>query len=293
MDNFLQLAFQGMALGCSYALIGLGFVIVFKSSGVFNFAHPVFVMISAYIVSAFVPNGFGWGVLVAVVCMVALAIICEKVVLRRLAGRSLYVVIMATLGLSVMGEAVVAMVWGVNPHPSTEGPMGRDVLRIGGVSLSWTSVWIIGISLAVLVVLWVFFQRTRYGLALRAAADHHEAAVAQGISMRWVQTISWGIAGLLAVAAGTFLGAFPRRVDPEMVDTALGVLPALVIGGFSSLVGAVVGGISVGLMLVLGAGYLSEFGGGGVHVVLPYVVMLLVLMSRPSGLFGRGEVERI
>ncbi|MFI0408175.1 branched-chain amino acid ABC transporter permease [Actinomadura sp. 3N508] len=291
MDNFLQLSFQGMALGCIYALIGLGFVMVFKSSGVFNFAHPVFVMISAYIVAALVPYGFGWGVLVALVCMVALAIVCEKVILRRLAGRSLYVVIMATLGLSVMGQAFVAMAWGVNPRGSTEGPMGRDVLRVGGVALSWTGVWIISVSLVLLAALWLFFQKTRHGLALRAAADHHEAALAQGINMRWVQTVSWGIAGVLAVAGGVFLGAFPRRVSPDMVDTALGALPALVIGGFNSLAGAVVGGMGVGLMLVLGSGYLAEY--GGVHVVLPYVAMLLVLTLRPSGLFGHHEAERI
>lgn len=250
-------------------------------------------MASAYIVAALSPFGFFWGILTAAVCMVAVAIGCELFVLRRLAGRSLYLVIMATLGLSVMGQSAIAMIWGVEAQGSTEGPMGRGVLEIGGVSLPWASLSIIAVSLVLLAALWFFFQRTRMGLALRATADHHEAAMAQGISMRRVQLVSWGIAGLLAVVAGVFLGAFPRRVSPSMVDTALGVLPALVIGGFASLVGAVVGGVSVGLMLVLGAGYLTSFGGGGLYVVLPYVAMLVVLAVRPSGLFGRADVERV
>lgn len=294
MVKFLQLAFQGIALGSVYSLIALGFVIVFKGSGVFNFAHGDLVMASAFFVVGG-PAGLPWGVKVAfaVALMVAVAVASERFLLRPMLGRSLFAVVLVTLGLSIVVRAVLAMIFGLQERPSTEGPIGKDVVNVGDVVLPWVGIWTIITSAVLMGGLWVLFQRTRAGLAMRATAASREAAMAQGIDIRRTFALSWAVAGVLAVAAAIFLGAFPRHVDREMTATALGALPAIIIGGFDSLVGAVIGGMAVGLLQVLGAGYLSEIGNGTLHQVLPYLVMLGVLLVRPYGLLGSPEIERV
>lgn len=292
--RFLQLAFQGLSLGAIYALIALGFVIVFKGSGVFNFAHGDFVMGGAYIVVV----GAGtlpWGAAVAVSCvtLVIAALVAERLLLRPMLGRPLFAVIMVTLGMAIMVRAVLAMLWGVNDRGSSAAPIGRGVVRIEGVALPWVGIWTLATATVLMLLLFWFFQRTGYGLALRATAVNQEAAAAQGIDIRRMFAMSWAIAGLLAVAAGVFLGAFPRQVGPAMGFVALAALPAIIIGGFDSLSGAVIGGLSVGFMQVVGSGYFGDFGGGRFHEVLPYLVMLLVLAVRPFGLFGSRHVERV
>lgn len=294
MIKFVQLAFQGLSLGSIYSLIALGFVIVFKGSGVFNFAHGEFVMGAAYIVvvgSGSMPWGFS--IAVSAVVLVLTALIAERFFLRPMLGRPLFAVIMVTLGLSIMTRSAIAMLWGVNDRGESARPIGRGVWRIGDVSLPWVGIWTLITATTLMLVLWVFFQRTGYGLALRATAANQEAAAAQGIDIRRMFALSWAIAGVLAVAAGIFLGAFPRQVGPSMGFVALAALPAIIIGGFDSLQGAIVGGLAVGLMQVLGAGYLGDFGGGRFHEVLPYLVMLAVLAVRPFGLFGSRDIERV
>jgi branched-chain amino acid transport system permease protein len=297
--RFLQLAFQGLSLGAIYALIALGFVIVFKGSGVFNFAHGEFVMGGAYIVVVGAGT-MSWGLAVAVSCAVLIvaALVAERLLLRPMLGRPLFAVIMVTLGLSIMLRALMAMLWGVNDRGGSAAPIGRGVIRVplpgdSRVSLPWVGVWTLIVATLLLVALYWFFQHTGFGLAMRATAVNQEAAAAQGIDIRRMFAMSWAIAGVLAVAAGIFLGAFPRQVTPTMSFVALAALPAIIIGGFDSLPGAVVGGLSVGLMQVLGSGYFGDFGGGRFHEVLPYLVMLAVLAVRPFGLFGSRDVERV
>lgn len=293
MVKFLQLAFQGMALGSVYSLIALGFVIVFKGSGVFNFAHGDLVMASAFFVVAGPDLPWGVKVVLAVVIMVAIAVLSERVLLRPMHGRSLFAVVLVTLGLSIVVRALLGMLFGLHERGSTEGPMGKDVFTVGDVILPRVGLWTIATSALLMAALWVLFQRTRAGLAMRATAASREAAMAQGIDIRRTFALSWAVAGVLAVAAAIFLGAFPRHVDREMSATALGAMPAIIIGGFDSLSGAVVGGMTVGLIQVLGAGYLADFGNGTFHQVLPYLVMLTILLVRPYGLFGSPEIERV
>jgi branched-chain amino acid transport system permease protein len=205
---------------------------------------------------------------------------------------------MVTLGLSIMLRALMAMLWGVNDRGNSAAPIGRGVVRVelpgaDSVSLPWVGIWTLLVAASLLTALYWFFQRTGFGLALRATAVNQEAAAAQGIDIRRMFALSWAIAGVLAVAAGIFLGAFPRQVTPAMSFVALAALPAIIIGGFDSLPGAVVGGLLVGLMQVLGSGYFGDFGGGRFHEVLPYLVMLAVLAVRPFGLFGSRDVERV
>ncbi|MEO5723428.1 MAG: branched-chain amino acid ABC transporter permease [Ilumatobacteraceae bacterium] len=294
MVKFLQLAFQGISLGSIYALIALGFVIVYKGSGVFNFAHGQFVMAGAYVVvvgSGTMP--WGVAVLLAVAVLVAVALVAERFVLRPMLGQPLFAVIMVTLGIGIMATSLVSMLWGVDERGSSANPIGRGVIHVGEVSLPWVGVWTIITAAVLMLALWAFFQRTPFGLAMRATAVSQEAAAAQGIDIRRMFAMSWAIAGVLAVAAGIFLGAFPSQVGPSMGFVALAALPAIIIGGFDSLQGAIIGGLAVGLMQVVGAGYFGKFGGGRFHEVLPYLVMLAVLAVRPFGLFGSRDIERV
>lgn len=293
MIRFLELAFAGLSLGAVYSLIALGFVMVFKGSGVFNFAHGEFVMGAAYLVvamAATVPYPAAVGIAISV--MVAMALLVERFVLRRMLGEGLFAVVMVTFGLAAMVRAVVAMVWGFQPQGFAD-PVGPGVVDFGGVILPQVGLWTVGIAAVLLIFLGAFYQRTSYGLALRATAQNQEAALAQGIDVRHMFALSWAIAGLLAVAAGIFLGAFPRQVDLALGFVALNALPVIILGGFDSLLGAVIGGVVVGLAQVLTAGYAGDAVGDNPQVVVPYLIMLLVLVVRPHGLFGTPEIERI
>lgn len=292
MTLFLQLGFQGIALGMVYALIALGFVIMLKGSGTFNFAHGQFVALGAYAVFALMSKmPYGVAFLFSVAITVAVAVLCQTL-LRRLTGTSHFTIILATLGVSIMLQAVILMVWGVGTKGSA-GPVGSGTVSIGDVVLPVSAIATIVTSLVVLAGLAAFFQRTQYGLALRATASHLEAALAQGINVNRMFALSWALAAALAVVAGIFLASFPRVIAPSISLVAFTAIPAIVIGGMDSLLGAVVGGLIVGLIQVLGANYLNDFGGGQLHEVLPYVLMLAVLVVRPYGLFGSRSIERV
>jgi branched-chain amino acid transport system permease protein len=293
VTNLLDLLFQGVSLGMVYALIALGFVIVYKGSGVFNLAHGEMVMAAAYLVVASAATApYGIAVLLALVVLVVLGLVVERFLLRKMLGEPLFSVVMVTLGLATMVRAVVAMIWGTRDKGYADW-IGPGVVHAGDVVLARTGLWTITVGMALLLALGAFYRWTGWGLALRASAQHQEAALAQGIDVRRVFALSWTLAAVLAVAAGIFLGAFPRPVGLSMGFVALNALPAMIIGGFDSLPGAVVGGVAVGLIQVLTAGYLGDVAGGDLQDVLPYVVMLGVLLVRPYGLFGTPEIERV
>jgi branched-chain amino acid transport system permease protein len=290
---FVQLMFQGVALGMVYGLIALGFVIMFKGSQTFNFAHGEFVALGAYLVIAFAASGPYWlAFLGAVAVMVLLALVIEALLLRRMIGKSVTTVVLATLGISIMLKSVIVMIWGVDGQGSA-GPVSKGTVDIGEVVLPISGIATIVVSLVVLAALTAFFRLTPFGLALRATASHQEAAMAQGIDVRRMFALSWALAAFLAVVAAIFLGSFPRQVSPSIGLTAMIAIPAIVIGGMDSLIGAIVGGLTVGLVQVLGAGYLGDFGGGKLHEVLPYVLMFAVLVVRPYGMFGSRNIERV
>jgi branched-chain amino acid transport system permease protein len=293
MTTFLQLAFQGIALGIVFGLISLGFSIMFQASHTFNFAHGQFVALGAYVVLTFmtqVPYPLAFGI--AVVVVIGLALLVETLLLRRIVGKSVMSVVLATLGLSMMVQQAIVMIWGTGVRGAA-GPVGSGTVQVGGVALSTSSLAAIGSSLLVLVLLRFFFSRTRYGLAVRATASNREAALAQGIDTTRMFALSWAIAAFLAVVAAIFLASFPRFVSPDMGTIALVAIPAIVIGGMDSAVGCLIGGLIVGLIQVLGAKYLHNYGGGQLHQVLPYVLLLVILVVRPYGLFGSRSIERV
>ncbi len=214
MTLFLQLGFQGVALGLVYGLIALGFVIMFKGSHTFNFAHGQFVAIGAYAVLILLPRmPYVLAFIGAVALTVGLALVVERMLIRGLIGRSVTVVVLATLGISTMLHNAILMVWGVGSHDSV-GPIGVSTTTVGSVVLPNSALATVVVSVVVLAAVALFFQRTRYGLALRATASSQEAAMAQGIDVGRMFALSWALAAFLAVTAAVFLASFPRVVSP-------------------------------------------------------------------------------
>ena len=290
MSDFLQLLVKGLALGSVYALVALGFVVVFRATGVINFAQGSLMLVGAYLTYAV---SAGWGlpfplaVAGATAGAVVVGLVVERLVVRPLAGRPVVSVVLATLGAALVLDQLVTVVWGFRPHHVGD-PWGARSLRIGGLVLSQLDLACLVVATLLVVALSWFFRRTRLGLALRAASSDLEAAAAQGISPALVSRLAWTLAAIVATTAGVLLASGPSDATPELGLVALRAFPAVLLGGFGSLGGALVGGVLVGALEVLTAGYLP-----GQELVVPYVVMLGVLLVRPDGLFGVREATRL
>jgi branched-chain amino acid transport system permease protein len=276
--------------------VALGFVVIYRATGVINFAQGGLVAIGAYLAYAYgslVP--FAVAVVFAVVTAGALGAALERVALRPLIGQPPYAVIMVTIGLLFMLEQAVPAIWGYDAL-NLQDPWGVETTKAGDVVLAVRDLWTIGLALAALGAFFVFFQRSRLGVAMRATAVDPEAALAQGISPRAVYAASWAISGGLAALAGVTLASGPAALTPGLGTIALVAFPAMIVGGLDSPVGAVVGGVVVGLTQSLTSGYQDElfsWAGDGFSAVTPYLVMVLILLVRPHGLFGTKEVRRI
>lgn len=299
MAYFLQLAFTGIALGCIYALIGLGFSIIFKASEVINFAQGELLLVGAYIVYAGV---YQWHVpfllalLLGIVVTALISLVFERFVLRHMIGRPPFSILMVTIGLDTLLYTSVNVNWGGDLHPAAT-PFGpTSGFTISGVYLGSNDLWTIAITVVLCAALFYFFRYTRYGLAMRATALDQEAALAVGINIRTIYALAWVIAAAIATIGGVFLAISGGTIDPTLGTTALLAFPAVILGGLDSVSGAVVGGIIIGLAQQLTAGYesyVASFLGAGVHAITPYLIMILVLLIRPYGLFGTRKVERI
>jgi branched-chain amino acid transport system permease protein len=296
---FLQIAFAGIALGCIYALIGLGFSIIFKASEVINFAQGELLLVGAYVVSSAVFEwhlNFIFAVLVGVAVTVVIGLLFERFVLRRMIGRPVFSILMITIGLDTILRTAVIVRWGSNPIPAAAPYIITSGFNIGGVHIGSNDLLTIIVTVILCAILFYFFQYTRYGLAMRATALDQEAALAVGINIRTVYALAWGIAAAVATIGGVFLAIGSYAMDPTLGGAALLAFPAIILGGADSIVGAIVGGIIIGLVQDLTAGYESHvvtFLGAGIHQITPYLVMILVLLIRPYGLFGTRKVERI
>ncbi len=299
MAYFMQLAFAGVALGCIYALIGLGFSIIFKASEVINFAQGELLLVGAYIVSAGV---FEWhlafvlALLLGIVVTVLIGLLFERFILRLMIGRPVFSILMITIGLDIVLRTIVIVRWGSKPIPAATPFEITSGINFGGVHFGTNDIWTIVVTVLLCAALFYFFRYTKYGLAMRATAIDQEAALAMGINIRTVYALAWGIAAAIATIGGVFLAIDSFAIDPTLGNIALLAFPAIILGGIDSVSGAVVGGIIIGLAQVVTAGYESRFAnvlGAGFHEITPYLIMILVLLIRPYGLFGTRKVERI
>lgn len=296
--DLMRTLVSGLALGCKYALVALGFVIVFKATGVINFAQASFVLIGGY-VTFNATNTWGWNFYLALLFSMltgaVLGVLIEALILRRMVGEAPFTLVMVTIGVLFILDNLVTAIWG--PDPKNLGdPWGLQVITVGDVPLAHKDLWTIGFTALVLAAFFAFFRYSSLGLAMRATALDQEAAMAQGISARRIYRASWAIAGLVAALAGSALSAGSVALYPGVGLIALVAFPAMILGGLDSPLGAVVGGIIIGLVQQLtslyGPEYLEWFG-SGFELVAPYLVMIVILLVRPYGLFGTKEVRRV
>lgn len=298
LAEFLQLCFAGVALGALYALVALGFVVIYKATGVINFAQGGLVLLGTYVTYNYNET---WGVPfvlsipLAMVTCAALGAVIERFVLRFLVGQPVFAVIMVTIGLLFIIEQIVTGVWGFD-RLNLGDPWGIDKIDAGKVVLAVKDIWTIVLAAVVLLAFFLFFRYSSLGVAMRATAFDQEAAIAQGISARRIFALSWAIAGAVATLAGVMLAAGAGGVRPDIQFVALAAFPAIILGGLDSPAGAVVGGMIIGVSQTLTAGYQPEHAawlGSGFNNVMPYLVMIVILMFRPYGLFGTKEVRRV
>ena len=290
---FGEVVIGGILAGMLYSLVALGFVLIFKASGVFNFSQGVMVLFAALTLVGLMERGVP--VIVALVAtmavMVALAFLIERIVLRPLVNQEAIILFMATIGLNFFLEGFGELLWGANVKKLDVGIPDRSFV-VAGVQVNQLEMSAAGTAAVLVAVLAIFFQRTRIGRALRAVADDHEAALSIGIPLKTIWIIVWSVAGLVAIVAGIMWGA-KSGVQFSLSLIALKALPVLILGGFTSVPGAVVGGLIIGVGEKLGEVYWGPLVGGAIENWFAYVVALVFLLFRPQGLFGEKIIERV
>ena len=289
----VEVLIGGLAAGLMYSLVALGFVLIYKASGVFNFAQGVMVLFAALTLVGLIERGAPLVVALALTTavMVALAFAIERVVLRPLVNQEQIILFMATIGLNFFLEGFGEFAWGSDVKKLDVGIPDTSFM-VWGVQVNRLELTA-AITAAVLVaVMAVFFQRTRIGRALRAVADDHEAALSLGIPLRTIWTVVWSVAGLVAIVAGIMWGA-KSGVQFSLSLIALKALPVLILGGFTSVPGAIVGGLIIGVGEKLAEVYWGPLVGGAIENWFAYVLALAFLLVRPQGLFGEKIIERV
>jgi branched-chain amino acid transport system permease protein len=290
VQTFIQLTVTGLANGAVLALAALGFVIIYKATGVINFAQGYFLLVGAYVVWAGVVQwGMHWSLAVAVALVVAvlMGLTTERFVLRPLVGENVISVIMVTIGLASILQGVVQFIWGTVPRRMPPF-IPRGSVAVLGAPVSLTRIWAVVLAGGALLALTLFFQRSKHGIAMRAVADDQQAAMVVGISVRRVFALAWALAAVSAVLAGVIVANI-FGVSGEVAVFGLLVFPVVILGGLDSVPGAMVAGAIIGLMMTYTAGYL----GGGLQQVVPFVILVLILLIRPYGLFGEVRIERV
>jgi branched-chain amino acid transport system permease protein len=285
---------RGLGLGSIYALLALGFVIIYKATRVISFAQPAFMLAGVVIVTFLVKEVGFWAALGAAAVLTALiALAVERVAIRPMIGKPAFAVAIITLGVDAVVRVVVNAFIGLDVRQVGD-PWGLRIVSLGPVDIQQRHIAMFLASAVVVGLLFAFFQYTRMGLAMRAASFDQETALANGVSVGAVFALSWAMAGALAAIGGT-LAAAGTDVDGTFWVVALTALPVIILGGLDSLAGAVIGGLTVGVLQELAAQYqnYAPWLGGNVSIITPYVVMLIVLLVRPYGLFGTREVERV
>ena len=293
MQFFLEVLVGGLLAGVMYSMVAIGFVLIYKASGVFNFAQGSMVLFAALTFVSIVERGvsFWLAMVITLAVMVALALLVERVVLRPLINRPPIALFMATLGLSFVIEGLAQTVWGAEVHGLELG-IADTPFSVAGVMVSQLDLFAAATAGSLVLVLGLLFNRTRLGLALRSVADDPLAALAVGIDLRRTWAVVWAVSGVVALVAGLLWGA-RVGVQFSLSLIVLKALPVLIIGGFSSIAGTIVGGLLIGASEKLAEVYIGQRFGGGIENWFPYVLALLFLLVRPTGLFGEPRVERV
>jgi branched-chain amino acid transport system permease protein len=298
MEEVVTAAIRGLSQGSVYALLGLGFVIVYTGTGVVSFAQPVLMILGAYLASAIAVDAgmpFVVAVPLAILGSALIGAVIERVAMRPMVGEPVFAATMVTVGIFIALQVVAADLIGSGQR-SVGDPWGLDKFDVGGVTVFHTDVVKVLIAALAVAALSVFYKRARWGLAMRATAFSQETALAQGIPVGGMFALSWALAGGLAAIAGVLVGTGGAGFDQSTSLLALKALPVIILGGLDSIRGAIVGGLLIGLAEAYTKAYQPEHAawlGSNFDQVVPYLVMLMVLLVRPYGLFGTPEVRRV
>ena len=295
MVFFLQLVINGLVVGSVYGLVALGFVIIFKSTGVVNFAQGEFLLLGAYISLAIVNHyamPFWIAALITLGFSIVLGMLIERLILRPMIGEPVISVIMVTLGLSSVLKAVVQGIWGTDTRPFPE-IFPASPVQIGPLPVSQGYLWSVACIAVLLLLFSLFFKYSRAGIAMRATAFSQQVAQSMGISVRRMFALAWAISAVVSAIGGILLGGVRGGVDAALAAIGLKVIPVVILGGLDSIPGAIVGGLIVGVLENLAGGYLDPVFSGGVKEVAPFAILVLILMIKPYGLFGKVHIERV
>ncbi len=298
MTTFLQALVTGFGQGSIYALLALGYVMIYKATHVISFAQPALMVVGglfAYHATSVLELPFFVGMIVGILGGAVTGMIVERLALRPMIGKPVFTLAIITIGVDIVLRIFTNRYIGVESR-IVRYPDGSSRYELGGVSISHQTVGLIAVTAVTVTALTLFFRLSRTGLAMRATALDQEVALAQGIRVGAIFALAWAIAGGLAAIAGTFVAAGTAGMEQTSWIIALKALPAIIIGGLDSLPGAVVGGLSVGIVEALTAIYQPDVApwlGRNFSLVAPYALMLVVLLVRPYGLFGTREVERV
>ncbi len=290
MELFIQLTLTGLTNGAILSLAALGFVLIYKSSDVINFAQGEFLLIGAYVTYAIVAQfGVFWplGMLLTLLVAVALGVVVERLVLRPMIGEPIISVIMVTIGLSSLLRAIVSTIWGTLPR-AFPAFIPTHPVNILGATVGADRLWAMAIAGLMLGIFTIFFRRSKEGIAMRAVADDQQAALSMGISVKKIFAWAWSIAAATAAVAGALVANIVG-VSGELSHFGLRVFPVVILGGLDSIPGAIVGGIIIGLLEAYTGGYIGQ----GLNQIIPFAVLILILMVRPYGLFGQVRIERV
>ena len=293
----MEVLIAGLLSGVMYSLVALGFVLIFKASGVFNFAQGAMVLFAALTFARFLEMGinFWLAAALALVIMMVMAIVIERVMLRPLVAQPVIILFMATIGLNYFLEGMAQAVWDAQVHAlelGIEDVPWEWVMDATGMLVSLFDVWAAVICGVLVLVLAFFFQKGRIGRALRAVADDNQAAMSVGIPLQMIWAIVWATAGIVALVAGALWGQ-RLGVQFSISLVALKALPVLILGGFNSIAGAIIGGLIIGASEKLAEVYLGPIIGGGIEAWFAYFIAMLFLMIQPHGLFGEELIERV
>jgi len=291
---FFMTLTTGLMVGGIYALVALGWVIIYKCSGVLNLAMGELTIIGAYVALTFYQMGvpFVLSIGLSLIIGLVLGILTERIFLDRLIGEPILTVIMVTVGLSFFLRGVVEFTWGTDTRVFTPAVFPLKPIKIGFLVIGSVYLWSFVTAIILLLILVGFFQYTRWGLAMQATADDEMAALSLGVSARFVYAAAWAIAFMAAGVGGSLLGNI-NGLNISVSYLGLLVLPAVVLGGLNSIPGAIVGGLAIGVLQNFAGAYLDQFFPGGVKQIFPFVFMVIFLLFKPYGLWGWERIERV
>ena len=294
MELFLMALTNGIMVGGIYALVAIGWVLIYKCSGVLNLAMGEMTLIGAYLSLTFYSMGvpFLLALLISISIGFILGILTERIFLDKLIGEPVLAVIMLTVGLSFFFRGSIELIWGTDTRVFTPPVFSIEPIMIGPVPISEVYLWSFIAAIILLIIFVCFFKYTRWGLAMQATADDEMAALSIGVSARFVYAIAWAIAFVAAGVGGTLLGNI-NGLNISVGYLGLLVLPAVVLGGLNSIPGAIVGGIAIGLLQNFTGVYLDRYFPGAVKEVAPFAFMAIFLLFRPHGLWGWERIERV